>query len=89
MTRTKIPATSIESGDTPDEKPTFLRSQGSADLADVPDNTPTPRVDVDVDKKLPAADPGYVYVKHPKNGALCLVDEKSLPELEVDGYQRA
>lgn len=54
---------------------------------DVPDNTPTPLVPAkDDNKKKGDAPAGYTYVIHPKNGQHCLVDEKSVPELLIDGY---
>lgn len=72
-----------------DEMPTLLRSEG-ATLDEVPDNTPTPSVTVPVDDDDDVEAPaGLTYVIHPKNGARCLVDEASVPELEVTGYKRA
>jgi len=77
--------------DAPPVTPTLLRSDGVGSLDEVPDNTPPVNVDVsDADKADDGEAPaGYAYVIHPKSGQRCLVDARSVPELEVDGYKRA
>ncbi len=60
--------------------------EAEVEVPEVPDNTPTPNADPDPKAKAEKAPAGYAYVVHPKNGERCLVDEKSVPELLLDGY---
>ena len=74
----------------------LLRPDVDGTLDDVPDNSP-PQVrepkdgndDAKGDDKDEDAPAGKTYVIHPKSGNRCLVDEQSVPELLVGGYQRA